>query len=116
MELANMIPKEKTTLEKILSSYKVRQVSLWALDMCGILISILSSLLIILKGQSIDINTVILPTIIYMLIHTITFKLFKCYSSLWRYAGEEELISILSACLVYVIPVQAFGDMQEKKS
>lgn len=107
MELENMIPKEKTTLEveKILSSYKVRQVSLWALDMCGILISILSSLLIILKGQSIDINTVILPTIIYMLIHTITFKLFKCYSSLWRYAGEEELVSILSACLVYVIPV-----------
>ena len=107
MKLENMIPKEKTTLEveKILSSYKVRQVSLWALDMCGILISILSSLLIILKGQSIDINTVILPTIIYMLIHTITFKLFKCYSSLWRYAGEEELISILSACLVYVIPV-----------
>lgn len=105
MELANMIPKEKTTLEKILSSYKVRQVSLWALDMCGILISVLVSLVFILKRQSIDINTIILPTIIYMLIHTVSFKLFKCYSSLWRYAGEEELISILSACLVYVIPV-----------
>ena len=105
MELANMIPKEKTTLEKILSSYKVRQVSLWALDMCGILISVLVSMILTWKYQNLDTNTIILPTIIYMLIHTVSFKLFKCYSSLWRYAGEEELISILSACLVYVIPV-----------
>lgn len=106
MELANMIPKEKTTLEKILSSYKVRQVSLWALDMCGILISVLASVILTWKYQNLDdINTIILPTVIYMLIHTISFKLFKCYSSLWRYAGEEELVSILSACLVYVIPV-----------
>ena len=105
MELANMIPKEKTTLEKILSSYKVRQVSLWALDMCGILISVLVSMILTWKYKSLDINTIILPLIVYMLIHTISFKLFKCYSSLWRYAGEEELVSILSACLVYVIPV-----------
>lgn len=105
MELANMIPKEKTTLEKILSSYKVRQVSLWALDMCGILISVLVSMILTWKYQNLDISTMILSIIIYMLIHTVSFKLFKCYSSLWRYAGEEELISILSACLVYVIPV-----------
>lgn len=105
MELANMIPKEKTTLEKILSSYKVRQVSLWALDMCGILIAVLVSMILTWKYQNLDISTIMLPTIIYMLIHTVSFKLFKCYSSLWRYAGEEELISILSACLVYVIPV-----------
>ena len=78
MELANMIPKEKTTLEKILSSYKVRQVSLWALDMCGILISVLASVILTWKYQNLDdINTIILPTVIYMLIHTISFKLFK---------------------------------------
>ena len=105
MELANMIPKEKTTLEKILSSYKVRQVSLWALDMCGILIAVLVSMILTWKYQNLDISTMMLSIIIYMLIHTVSFKLFKCYSSLWRYAGEEELISILSACLVYVIPV-----------
>ena len=105
MELANMIPKEKTTLEKILSSYKVRQVSLWALDMCGILISVLVSMILTWKYQNLDTNTIMLSIITYMLIHTVSFKLFKCYSSLWRYAGEEELISILSACLVYVIPV-----------
>lgn len=105
MELANMIPKEKTTLEKILSSYKVRQVSLWALDMCGILISVLVSMILTWKYQNLDISTMMLSIIIYMLIHTVSFKLFKCYSSLWRYAGEEELVSILSACLVYVIPV-----------
>ena len=105
MELANMIPKEKTTLEKILSSYKVRQVSLWALDMCGILISVLVSMILTWKYQNLDTNTIMLSIITYMLIHTVSFKLFKCYSSLWRYAGEEELVSILSACLVYVIPV-----------
>lgn len=105
MELANMIPKEKTTLEKILSSYKVRQVSLWALDMCGILISFLVSMILTWKYQNLDTNTMMLSIIIYMLIHTVSFKLFRCYSSLWRYAGEEELVSILSACLVYVIPV-----------
>ena len=105
MELANMIPKEKTTLEKILSSYKVRQVSLWALDMCGILISVLVSMILTWKYQNLDISTIMLSIITYMLIHTVSFKLFKCYSSLWRYAGEEELVSILSACLVYVIPV-----------
>ena len=105
MELANMIPKEKTTLEKILSSYKVRQVSLWALDMCGILISVLVSMILTWKYQNLDISTIMLSIIIYMLIHTVSFKLFRCYSSLWRYAGEEELVSILLACLVYVIPV-----------
>ena len=105
MELANMIPKEKTTLEKILSSYKVRQVSLWALDMCGILISFLVSMILTWKYQNLDISKIMLSIITYMLIHTVSFKLFKCYSSLWRYAGEEELVSILSACLVYVIPV-----------
>ena len=104
MELANMIPKEKTTLEKILSSYKVRQVSLWALDMCGILISVLVSMILTWKYQNLDTNTIMLSIITYMLIHTVSFKLFKCYSSLWRYAGAEELISILSACLGYVIP------------
>lgn len=100
-----MIPKEKTTLEKILSSYKVRQVSLWALDMCGILISVLVSMILTWKYQNLDISTMMLSIIIYMLIHTVSFKLFRCYSSLWRYAGEEELVSILLACLVYVIPV-----------
>ena len=105
MELEQMIPKEKTTLEKVLSSYKVRQVSLWALDMCGILISILASMILTWKYQNLDISTIMLSIITYMLIHTVSFKLFRCYSSLWRYAGEEELVSILSACLVYVIPV-----------
>ena len=63
MELANMIPKEKTTLEKILSSYKVRQVSLWALDMCGILISVLVSMILTWKYQNLDINTIMLSII-----------------------------------------------------
>ena len=105
MELEKVIPKEETTLEKLLSSYKVRQISLWALDMCAVLISFLSSMILTWKYESLNINSIILPVIIYMVIHTLSFKMFKCYSSLWRYAGEEEMVSILSACLAYVIPV-----------
>lgn len=105
MELENIFSKDKSKLEKILSLYKVRQIALWTLDMCGVLISILAYMIFTWKYQNLNINTIILPTVIYMLMHTISFKIFKCYSSLWRYAGEEELVSILLACLVYVIPV-----------
>ena len=105
MELENTIPKDKSTLKKVLSSYKVRQITLWTLDMCSILISILSSMLLTANGQSIGINVIILPLTIYMIVHTISFNIFKCYSSLWRYAREEEMVSIVSACLVYVIPI-----------
>ena len=105
MELQNNIYNYECTLKKVLSSYKVRQISLWALDMCGVLISILAAMIFTLNHQNTDINTIILPLIIYMIIHTISFNIFKCYSSLWRYAGEEEMVSILLACVVYVIPV-----------
>ena len=89
MELQNNIYNYEGTLKKVLSSYKVRQISLWILDMCGVLISILASMFFTLNYQNTDINTIILPLIIYMIIHTISFNIFKCYS--------------------------AFGDMQEKK-
>ena len=105
MEFKNNINNYKITLKKVINSYKVRQISLWALDMCGVLISILAAMVFTLNYQNIDINTIILPLIIYMIIHTISFNIFKCYSSLWRYAGEEEMVSILLACVVYVIPV-----------
>ncbi len=105
MEFENVVPKEESTLEKLLSSYKVRQISLWALDMCAVLISFLSSMILTWKYENLDINSIILPVVVYMLIHTMSFNIFKCYSSLWRYAGEEEMVSILSACLAYVIPV-----------
>ena len=105
MELQNNIYNYEGTLKKVLSAYKVRQISLWALDMCGVLISILAAMIFTLNYQNTDINTIILPLIIYMIIHTISFNIFKCYSSLWRYAGEEEMVSILLACVVYVIPV-----------
>ena len=78
MELANMIPKEKTTLEKILSSYKVRQVSLWALDMCGILISVLVSMILTWKYQNLDTNTIMLSIITYMLLHTCLLYTSRC--------------------------------------
>ena len=81
MELANMIPKEKTTLEKILSSYKVRQASLWALDMCGILISVLVSMILTWKYQNLDISTMMLSIITVSYTHlTLPTSWMKCRS------------------------------------
>lgn len=105
MEFKNNINNYKITLKKVINSYKVRQISLWILDMCGVLISILVAIILTLNYQNTDINIVIPLLIIYMIIHTISFNIFKCYCSLWRYAGEEEMVSILLACVVYVIPV-----------
>ena len=63
MELQNNIHNYECTLKKVLSSYKVRQISLWALDMCGVLISILAAMVFTLNYQNIDINTIILALI-----------------------------------------------------
>ena len=49
MELQNNIYNYEGTLKKVLSSYKVRQISLWALDMCGVLISILAAMVFTLN-------------------------------------------------------------------
>ncbi|HSQ89124.1 nucleoside-diphosphate sugar epimerase/dehydratase [Romboutsia sp.] len=105
MEIQSANPQQESVLSKILSTYKVRQITLWSLDMCSILLAILISINLTGITKAIGISTIILPLIIYMILHTISFLKCKCYSSLWRYAGEEEMASILIACIIYVLPL-----------
>lgn len=103
MKLKNMLP-TNNMLDKILNSYKVRQLVLWLIDMCSILMAILASIALTEKQEVLNLSSIMLTIIIYMLMHTLSFKVFKCYSSLWRYAGEEEIVSILLACVAYILP------------
>ncbi len=111
MEITKTNPQQESVLIKILSTYQVRQITLWTIDMCSILISILISMALTGKTHPVGISTIMLPLAAYMLLHTISFLAFRCYSSLWRYAGEEEMVSILVACIIYVLPVYALHQL-----
>lgn len=104
MELENVNPQRENLLNKVLSTYKVRQFILWSIDMCSVLLSlfIISKLTTITTIEESNITIVFL---IYAVFHTLSFTLFKCYSSIWRYAREEEMISIVIASIIYVLPV-----------
>lgn len=104
MELKNVNPQRENLLNKVLSTYKVRQFILWSIDMCSVLLS----LLIISKLTritAIEESNLTIVFFIYAVFHTLSFTLFKCYSSIWRYAREEEMVSIVIASTIYVLPV-----------
>lgn len=108
MELQNINPKDESNINKILSSYRVRQLVLWALDVCSILIATLISLRLVEADHKLISSSIVLTLIVYILFHTTSFLACKCYSSLWRYAGEEELVSIVGASLIYILPIFLF--------
>ena len=97
MEAKAINPSKENVLSNILSSYRVRQITLWCLDVCSILLAMLISLNLTEVNNSIGLSNIITPLIVSIALHTISFYIFKCYSSLWRYAGEEEMVSILGA-------------------
>ena len=104
MELKNVNPQRENLLNKVLSTYKVRQFILWSIDMCSVLLS----LLIISKLTPIielDESNLTIVFFIYAVLHTLSFTLLKCYSSIWRYAREEEMVSIVIASIIYVLPI-----------
>ena len=104
MELENVNPQEENLLNRVLNTYKVRQFILWSIDMCSVLLS----LLIISKLTritAIEESNLTIVFFIYSVFHTLSFTLFKCYSSIWRYAREEEMVSIVIASIIYVLPV-----------
>ncbi|MGL6107375.1 polysaccharide biosynthesis protein [Romboutsia sp.] len=96
---------QQSVLEKVLSSYKVRQITLWIIDMCSVLISILIAQKLTGLLEIEPTSSIILAVVTYLALHTLSFTIFKCYSSLWRYAGEEEMVSIVVACIIYVLPL-----------
>ena len=103
MEVKAIAPQRESILNNILGKYRTRQMILIGTDIAFILLSfIISSSL--LYPQSSSNNYILILGIIYTLINIVTLGLCKCYNSLWRYAGEEELISIIVACVTAVVP------------
>ena len=91
VEIRATSPQDKRDIKKLLSIYRVRQCILVTVDAVSILITFLLSLK--LTGCELDFSmSNYLPSIIvYLVVHILIFMKFGCYSSLWRYAGDEEL-------------------------
>ena len=104
MRIEKPNPQEKNVLSKLLTSYRFRQCILVDIDVCCVLIAFLLSHRIIGDQISLKLDSILYPIMICLIFHIIFFMKAGCYSSLWRYAGDEELLSILKATLSYAIP------------
>lgn len=104
MEIGVTNPQEKNTMDKLLNRFRVRQGILVGIDICSILISFLLSLRLTVSDIYFDLSSILVPVSVYLIFHIGIFVKSGCYSSLWRYAGDEELLSIVVSCLFYVIP------------
>lgn len=104
MEIIKTNPQRQNIMRKWLDTYRVRQSILLGADICCILITFLLSLILTGNKGISDISDLILPVGIYVILHIFSFMVTGCYSSLWRYAGAEEVMTILVASLIYVIP------------
>ena len=105
MEIKLNTPKHKSILENILGNYRTRQLILILIDTIFIFTSFIISAWLVRKTKiAISDNNFLILTTVYIIINIAFLYIFKCYKSLWRYAGEEELISIVSACGLTVVP------------
>ena len=96
-------PRQENVLDKALSKYKTRQLILKLADIVCILISFIVSVWLVHKIKPLEYEMILL-SVIYIVINILLLTIFKCYHSLWRYAGEEELLSIVLACSTSVLP------------
>ena len=104
MDVRTTNPQGQNTIKRLLDTYRIRQSILVGVDLCFILISFLLSMMLTASKLSYDMSNIILPVGIYIILHISVFTFAGCYSSLWRYAGAEEMLSIVLASLIYVIP------------
>ncbi|MGL5693391.1 MAG: polysaccharide biosynthesis protein [Peptostreptococcaceae bacterium] len=115
MEMKLTEPSEKrSAVSEILDNYRVRQAVLVAVDVCIVLIGFL------LSSQLTSVETVQLTEISYELgVYTacilVAFGTFRCYSSLWRYAGVEEVLSICVGGIVSMPVVMILHSMIGKQ-
>lgn len=101
MEIKMTNPQEKNIMRQLLDTYRLRQCILLGIDLCCILVSFLLSMML---TDSNNTSNIVIPVGIYMVLHVSMFIFAGCYSSLWRYAGAEEVMSIVVASLIYVVP------------
>ncbi|MEG2869199.1 MAG: nucleoside-diphosphate sugar epimerase/dehydratase [Terrisporobacter sp.] len=96
-------PQKESVLENILGKYKTRQLILIGTDIACTLLSFIASVGIVYPTR-VDSNLTLEVALIYAAINILMLSICRCYNSLWRYAGEEELISIVLACGLTLIP------------
>lgn len=104
MEVKMKTLKDTNVLENILGKYKTRQLILIIADIICIFTSFIVSVWLVDKTQFTSDNKLFLLAGVYIVMNIIFLTICKCYRSLWRYAGEEELISIVVACILTIIP------------
>ena len=103
MEINLRNPQEESGINKLLETYRVRQAILLSVDICCTLIAFLLSLRLIGNNSGIELNNIIIPLGICIVLHIGIFMKSGCYSSLWRYAGDEEILSIMMSSVVYTM-------------
>ncbi|SCI76380.1 UDP-glucose 4-epimerase [uncultured Clostridium sp.] len=103
MEVKAKTPQHESVLDTILGKYRTRQLILIGTDIACILMSFIASIWIMYPSR-IDNDITLEVAVIYLVINILFLAVLKCYRSLWRYAGEEELISIVIACTLTLIP------------
>ena len=103
MEVNLSNPQKESGISKLLNTYRVRQAILLSVDICCILIAFLLSLRLIGNNSRIGLNNIIIPLGICIVLHICMFMKSGCYSSLWRYAGDEEILSITMSSVIYTM-------------
>ena len=103
MEVNLSNPQKESGIRTLLNTYRVRQAILLSVDICCILIAFLLSLRLIGNNSGIELNNIIIPLGICIVLHIGIFMKSGCYSSLWRYAGDEEILSIIMSSVVYTM-------------
>ena len=103
MEVNLSNPQKESGIRKLLNTYRVRQAILLSVDICCILIAFLLSLRLIGNNSGIELNNIIIPLGICIVLHIGIFMKSGCYSSLWRYAGDEEILSIIMSSVIYTM-------------
>ncbi|MGL5643086.1 MAG: polysaccharide biosynthesis protein [Paraclostridium sp.] len=81
---------------------KIRQLILIATDIvCIVLAFLISKWIIYSKYKLQDVGLYEILT--FIIVSIVILSICKCYKNLWRYAGEEELIAIVFACILSII-------------
>ena len=81
---------------------KIRQLILIATDIvCIVLAFLISNWIIYSKYKLQDVGLYEILT--FIIVSIVILSICKCYRNLWRYAGEEELIAIVFACILSII-------------
>lgn len=81
---------------------KIRQLILIATDIVCIVVAFLISNWIIYSKYKLQ-DVGLYEILTFIIVSIVILSICKCYRNLWRYAGEEELIAIVFACILSII-------------